>query len=169
VWPILNGDRTSGVTLHVIDRGIDTGDIIDQIAFPLTDNMTCRDLYIKYNEQGFELFKRNIHRLVAGTEHKAIPQAAANSTYHSRTSIDYGNLAIDLRKTACEIDRQVRAFYFPEYQVPRIHGYPIRRVAVLDRRSTKRPGTVIVDAGQYLEIATIDFDVRLFKEECLKA
>ncbi|MCU7960856.1 MAG: hypothetical protein KZQ58_12860 [gamma proteobacterium symbiont of Bathyaustriella thionipta] len=29
-WPILNGELESGVTLHRIDHGIDTGDIIDQ-------------------------------------------------------------------------------------------------------------------------------------------
>ena len=33
--PILFNEKESGVTLHKIDRGIDTGDIIDQITFPI--------------------------------------------------------------------------------------------------------------------------------------
>ena len=28
LWPILHGDLTGGVSLHQIDRGIDTGDIV---------------------------------------------------------------------------------------------------------------------------------------------
>ena len=31
IWPIINGENYCGVTLHEIDSGIDTGDIIDQI------------------------------------------------------------------------------------------------------------------------------------------
>ena len=31
--PIINGENYSGVTLHKIDNGIDTGDVIDQIKF----------------------------------------------------------------------------------------------------------------------------------------
>ena len=30
LWPILNGDCVAGVSLHQIDAGIDTGDVIVQ-------------------------------------------------------------------------------------------------------------------------------------------
>ena len=33
--PLLNDEKDAGVTLHHIDSGIDTGDIIDQIIFPI--------------------------------------------------------------------------------------------------------------------------------------
>jgi len=35
---ILNGEKYSGVTLHLIDRGIDTGKIIDHIKYKLSIN-----------------------------------------------------------------------------------------------------------------------------------
>ena len=64
VTPILNGDMYSGVTLHEIDKGIDTGDIIAQIKFEIGINDTARDLYFKYNQYGFQLFKENIDSLI---------------------------------------------------------------------------------------------------------
>ncbi|MBR2149690.1 MAG: hypothetical protein IJ965_09750, partial [Campylobacter sp.] len=41
-----------------IDNGIDTGDIIDQIKFEIDLNDTARDLYLKYIENSFILFKK---------------------------------------------------------------------------------------------------------------
>ena len=56
--PILNSEPSSGVTLHKIDEGIDTGKIIDQINFDLDNNETAFSLYLKYNRYGFLLFKK---------------------------------------------------------------------------------------------------------------
>ncbi|WP_336526414.1 hypothetical protein [Campylobacter sp. P0109] len=41
-----------------MDNGIDTGDIIDQIKFEIDLNDTARDLYLKYIENSFILFKK---------------------------------------------------------------------------------------------------------------
>ena len=46
--PILNGETITGVTLHKIDSGIDTGYIIKQKVFKININDTARDLYLKY-------------------------------------------------------------------------------------------------------------------------
>jgi methionyl-tRNA formyltransferase len=124
VFPLLNGDSKSGVTLHLIDSGIDTGDIIAQTAFELTLNDTCRDLYFKYLKNGEVLFKQNFHKLLNG-DYSTTPQPALGASYFSRNSIDFQNIAIDLKKTSFEIHNQVRAFIFPEYQLPYVKGYPI--------------------------------------------
>ena len=44
-WPIMNGEVKSGVTIHKIEKGIDTGDILFQKQFELPDTFTSRDLY----------------------------------------------------------------------------------------------------------------------------
>lgn len=43
-WPIINGDKEAGITVHYVDEGTDTGDIIVQRRFPLTDEMYVSDL-----------------------------------------------------------------------------------------------------------------------------
>ena len=53
--PILYGEKQSGVTLHRIDRGIDTGDIIAQKVIEIGEEDTSRDLYLECIEKGTQL------------------------------------------------------------------------------------------------------------------
>jgi methionyl-tRNA formyltransferase len=161
-WPLLNGETHSGVTLHEIDEGIDTGDIIDQMEFEIHYDDNCRDLYLKYIHYGTVLFKKNIHHLVSG-RFSAERQPAVGASYYSRKSIDYSNVKIKLNKTAFEIRNQIRAFNFKEYQVPKVLGFDIVSADILDGKSHRKPGTIIVERDDYVDIATVDYDLRLHK------
>lgn len=160
--PIIYGETNSGVTLHKIDRGIDTGPIIDQLIFSIDRDDTARDLYAKYVTNGIELFRSNIVRLIEGkfVETEQPPEGA---TYWSRKAIDYNELSIDLCATADQIRNQIRAFNFREYQLPVIMEHEISKGEILPRRSTGKPGRPLADEPGYLEIATIDYDIRLHK------
>lgn len=158
--PLLNGEKTSGVTLHCIDSGIDTGDIIDQIQFEIGHSDTARDLYGKYNFYSKKLLRNNIKKLLDG-EVAPRPQSASGSSYYSKKEIDYKCLEFDLRCTAEQVKNQIRAFTFPEYQVPKILGHYINAVNVLSARSTNKPGTVIKSSIDSITISTIDYDVTL--------
>lgn len=160
--PILYGEIHSGVTLHEIDKGIDTGDIIDQTKFEIGAESTARDLYLKYIEFGTALFKNNIENLLSGDFTKQ-SQSPINSTYFSKNSIDYFNLQIDLKKTAFEIKNQIRAFNFREYQVPIIFEREIDSAEILTAKSTLKAGSIIIENERYIDIATIDYDLRLNK------
>src|SRR5690606_1870023 len=111
VLPILNGESESGVTLHEIDKGIDTGPIIDQIVFPLSVDTTARELYDLYLTNSILLFKKNLRFLITGN-YVARPQTRLGSTYFSKSSINFSNLKIDLNQTAFQIHNQIRAFVF---------------------------------------------------------
>lgn len=126
VFPLLNGEAESGVTLHFIDEGIDTGDIIDQLKFSIGLNDTCRDLYFKYLETGLKLFKKNINNLLSSNI-VGKQQPSVSSTYYSKRSLDFKNISIDFNKTSFEIHNQIRAFIFKEYQLPIIHSYRITK------------------------------------------
>ncbi len=162
--PILHGKKETGVTLHKIDEGIDTGDIVSQKTIKIEESDTCDSLYRKYMKYGFILFRENISNLIKGS-FKLIPQPKEGSTYFSRKSIDYANLKIDLNKTAWEIRNQIRAFYCPAFQKPVVHGYTIGSAEILDSRSREKPGKVIAKEKNYFVISTIDYDIKLFIEE----
>ena len=164
VWPILNGEEYAGVTLHKMDQGIDTGDIIAQKRFRLSPNETSFSLYTKLIEEGTKLVIKHVDRLIAH-RFKANPQSAIGSTYYSKKSIDYANLAIDLNVTAAQLDRQIRAFYFPAYQVAQVYGCAIRRAKITREKSTSKPGTILRDTDTMLKLATIDYNVVLSKEQ----
>lgn len=164
VWPILDGKKNAGITLHRIDPGIDTGDIIAQVDFPIGSDDTSRDVYQRFLDACMDLFPLWLPRLLAGSV-EARPQPAQGSTFRSRKSIDYSSLSIELKQTAENIRNQVRAFAFPEYQMPKVHGRPVRRVEILNQRSFERPGTLLHENLESITIATVDFDVRLMKDE----
>lgn len=129
VMPILKGEKTGGVTLHKIDNGIDTGDIIAQKLFNIEINDTARDLYFKYLDNALSLFKENFDNLLTGT-FTAKKQSEINSSYYSKKEIDFNNIVINLTKTSFEIHNQIRAFIFKEYQLPTINKYKITKTTL---------------------------------------
>lgn len=161
-WPILNGDKFAGVTLHKIDAGIDTGDIIAQKKFRLSARETCYSLYLMFIKYGTALVIKHIDSLINNC-FKSHPQPIEGSTYYSRKSIDYANLTIDLNVTATQLDRQIRAFYFPAYQVARVYDQPIIATKITEMKSSAKPGTVLKETNAWLELATIDYNIRLLK------
>ena len=55
-YQILNGEKISGVSLHKIDKGIDTGAILDQITFKIKLNDTAYQNYLRLMDYSFLLF-----------------------------------------------------------------------------------------------------------------
>lgn len=43
-WALINDEKEFGITVHFVDEGIDTGDIILQRTFPISDNDSYRSL-----------------------------------------------------------------------------------------------------------------------------
>lgn len=158
--PLLNGEKSSGVTLHHINAGIDTGDIIDQIQFPISDSDTARDLYDKYLLHSKILLRKNIAKLLSG-EVISYPQSTKGSTYYSKKAIDYKCLEVDLRQTAEQIKNQIRAFTFPEYQVPKVLDFYVNAADVSSKKSTEKPGTLIQSGLDTISISTVDYDLTL--------
>lgn len=162
--PILHAEKTSGVTLHVIDKGIDTGNIIDQCIFTITPNMTARKLYYKYMETGLSIFKKNIDNLICEKPIASKTQPCLNSTYYSRYALDYKNIKINLQATSFQISQQLKAFTFREYQLPKIKDYIIGDHSITTTKSVKSPGSILEQTKTSLTIATIDYDMILFKD-----
>ncbi len=161
-WPIINGETESGITLHLIDRGIDTGPIIDQKRFSIEPNDTARCIYFRCMQHATELFMSRFQSLLANN-FDVIEQPANDSTYYSRTSIDYSNLTIDLNQTAFAIHNQIRAFTFKEFQLPIVNNVTIQSSLITCDRSISRPGTIVSEDNHKLKIASIDYDLLLTK------
>lgn len=164
--PILFGEIRSGVTLHKIDFGIDTGDVVDQILFDIPENCTARDLYFLYNEYALELFKKNIFGLIdKGANVPSTPQGLIGSTYFSKDFIDYPSVKINLQDTAYGITRQLRAFCFREYQIPEVYGLSIGSWEMLPWRSKVRAGNILASDEDSVVISSVDYDLHLTREK----
>lgn len=162
--PILFGEHTTGVTLHCIDKGIDTGDIISQEEFIIDKKETCKSLYFKYIDKGTNLVVKNIESLIDGN-YKPTPQSYENSTYFSKSYINYSNLQINLRTTANQISRQISAYNFRDYQLPSILGEKVVGCLITNSRSMKKPGTLLLEDSNVFKFSTIDYDIVIYKDK----
>jgi methionyl-tRNA formyltransferase len=164
--PILHGATCSGVTLHEIDSGIDTGSIIAQISFDIAETWTARDLYYAYMDHGFKLFRESVDLLVAPEAPRSFPQPAKGSSYFGKSEIDYACLSINLRDTAYGIVRKLRAFSFREYQTPIINGMEVGGWEILSDPSREKPGAVLSKDKNSMIISTIDYRLQLKRNCC---
>tara|TARA_B100000287_G_scaffold298944_1_gene282142 strand:- start:904 stop:1725 length:822 start_codon:yes stop_codon:yes gene_type:complete len=159
--PILLNEKETGVTLHEIDKGIDTGDIIDQITFPILPEDVALDLYKKYTDFGFKIFINNINKLISG-KYISYKQPIENSSYYSLNSVDF-NSKIDYRKTAQQIKNQIHARSFIHFQLPKFKDISIIRAEIINCKSMGKIGEIVEENDEYIIINSIDYNVKLFK------
>jgi methionyl-tRNA formyltransferase len=114
VWSIIEG-TPAGVTLHYIDAGIDTGDIIAQKQVPVEPVDTGETLYRKLEQACLELFEENWPLVLSGKARRA-PQSREKGTYHRTGDVEQID-AIDLDRTytARGLIDILRARTFPPY------------------------------------------------------
>ncbi len=162
--PLLNGDSESGVTLHKIDEGIDTGEIIDQLSFPIPLEMNSFALFNQYHHSAFDIFKRNIKPILERNE-LSFPQSGLNSTYFSKKAIDFSIIAIDFKKTAFQCHNYIRAFSFRPYQLPQLGDFKISHSKITANRSILKPGEFHEVNSKKRIFATIDFELEVYHDQ----
>jgi methionyl-tRNA formyltransferase len=160
--PILHGKRYSGVTLHKIDKGIDTGDIIDQIKFDIS-NLTCKELYYRYLEEGTKLICKNFYKILEN-RYILMPQANTNSSYYGKLAFNLNEVSINQNQTAFQIHQFVKALNFRVYQLPKFKEFEIYKSQITSVKSKYKPGTILYEDDEKIEIATIDYNMVLFKD-----
>ena len=65
-WPIIRGDKETGVTTMMMDKGMDTGDILLQRATPIGEEETAADLYERLSAMGADLLLETLIGLEDG-------------------------------------------------------------------------------------------------------
>jgi methionyl-tRNA formyltransferase len=66
-FAVLEGDPEYGPTLHVIDRGIDTGPVVAQMPFALGPDDTFGSVMERSLARCASLFEENVDRIAAGS------------------------------------------------------------------------------------------------------
>lgn len=80
-WMLKNRERFAGVTIHYIDEGIDTGDIITQETFEIEDHDDERSLVARSAAMAARLMVETVRRLAAGESLPRRPQDHSQATY----------------------------------------------------------------------------------------
>ena len=107
-WAIENGETQFGITIHYMDEGIDTGDILIQEKHAINDDETGYELYTRAMTLGFDLFRNNFKKIING-EIKATPQIGIGSYYGKKN----GRYTIDWKKSTKHILGLIRVHSKP--------------------------------------------------------
>ncbi len=90
---VMNGETETGCTVFFLNKGIDTGNIIEQRKTPVGVDETTGDVYERLMELGSELLRDCVDSIAAGTaEAKPQPDAPATRApklYKERCQIDF--------------------------------------------------------------------------------
>lgn len=115
VWSIV--ERTpAGVSLHYVDDGVDTGDLIAQQAVPVEPTDTGKSLYEKLERAAVELFERTWPLITSGTAGRS-PQDHSKTTAHRIADVAaIDEIDLDRPYQARELIDILRARTFPPYR-----------------------------------------------------
>lgn len=104
---IREGDAETGITIMIMDAGLDTGPMLAKQIIPITDDDTGQTLHDKLADAGGDLLIDTLPKYLSGDIQ---PQEQDESlvTYASQIKKEEGN--IDWSQPAQNIERLVRAF-----------------------------------------------------------
>ena len=114
VWPIVDG-TPAGVTIHYIDPGVDTGDIIAQKEIPVNLTDTGGSLHEKIVRAELQLFKKT-WPLIREGKNTRTPQDHFKASSHRKIAIDeISCIQLDRRYRAVDLINILRARTYPPY------------------------------------------------------
>jgi methionyl-tRNA formyltransferase len=114
VWSIVE-HTPAGATIHYIDEGIDTGDIVAQREVAVRPADTGLSLYRRLEDACVSLFTETWPHIIAGTAPRVRQIAGAGTFHHSADVSRIDEIDLDARCTAREVIDRIRARSFPPY------------------------------------------------------
>ena len=168
VWALINGEVQHGVSWHMIEGGIDEGDVLAQTMVPIAADDTAFSLNSKCYAAALESFGSVVDQL-SGDGPQRQPQDLSQRSYYGFADRPAGAGRIDFNTSARAISALVRALDFGDYWNPLTRA----KILVEDQLllvgtaapdinpSTSRPGTVIAVDRDSLIVTTGDGCVRL--------
>jgi methionyl-tRNA formyltransferase len=116
MYGIFNGDESTAVTTHWVDRGIDTGDILSQREVPIFKDDTAKDLYMRCTVTGLDLFRDLLFKIGKGKRLRSRKQDETKATYTPYCLPNNGK--IDWNWDSNRIYNFIRAMTFNPYPGP---------------------------------------------------
>jgi methionyl-tRNA formyltransferase len=104
-WAIVNGETETGITLMLLDEGMDTGDMLARVVTPIGPDETQGELSVRLSRLGAERVQAEFPRFVRG-ELARTPQRHEDSTL--APVLAKGDGALDFSQPARKIHDRVR-------------------------------------------------------------
>lgn len=151
---ILSGDKETGITIIELDEKMDHGPIIQKAKVKIQKSDTAETLHDRLAQEGAKLLIKTLPDYLFGKV-RSEPQNDNQASYTQILKREDGK--IDWKKSAKEIERQIRAYYpwpgsFTNFVTEnRVFGSPkvkILSAQVADDLSSAQPGLFNIKIGQ---------------------
>ena len=106
-WAIINGEKKTGITTMLMDRGLDTGDILLQAELEISDEDTTETLSLRLSELGASLILKTIGGIRDGS---LKPQKQSGGAAYAPIIKKEDGL-VNWSKTAAELSNFVRGMH----------------------------------------------------------
>jgi methionyl-tRNA formyltransferase len=111
-WALINDEKEFGITVHYIDDGIDTGDIIRQSCYPISDE----DNYATLLNRAYEGCATNLYlaiKAIQGNQVTPIVQSSIDKLGFYCSARSHGDERLEWNQPSREIFNFVRAICRP--------------------------------------------------------
>ena len=154
-WAIIHGENKTGVTIHFIDEGIDTGPILLQAEVSIDPNDTLKTVYFKkLYPLGIKMISEAV-RLIREGNAKPIPQDDTEASY--QPLINETDVIIDWKQPTQRIYNLIRGSNPAPGATTFLHGEKLKIWEAIPYSATGVPGEIIaIDSDQGLVVSTGD-------------
>ena len=170
VWAILGGEAQHGITWHLMQGGVDEGDVLEQRLFDIGPNDTALTLNTRCFEAGMESFPAVVGQLESGL--RCTAQDLSLRSIHLRNDRPAAMGRIDFAASAEAVVRLVRALDHGRYWNPVTTAKIATASRVLNVGSAELaegaglPGQVLSATPEGLVVACGSGAVRLNRLSC---
>jgi methionyl-tRNA formyltransferase len=160
-WAVINGEKETGVTTFKLQHEIDTGNILLQKSFPISETDTAGDVHDAMQEIGAQVLLETVKGLAAGRLEE-IPQPSTinhqSSTIPHAPKIFTETCEIDFSKNVTDVYNLIRGLAPYPAAFTFLQGKKLKLFSVekVEKQPTLKPGEFETDDKTYLQFACSD-------------
>ena len=151
-WAVLNGDKTTGVSVQYMAAAMDAGDVIASRETEIGEFETSGELFDRLKTLGAELLAETVRKIASGSVIR-VPQNEADATYTKM--LDKNMSPIDWNKSPREIVKHICGLNPWPVATTELGGVSFRVFGAeyTDTRTALAPGKIISAGKAGIEVA----------------
>ncbi|PKM52637.1 MAG: hypothetical protein CVV02_00435 [Firmicutes bacterium HGW-Firmicutes-7] len=168
-WALLNDEKVHGITWHIMEEGVDQGNILKQKTVEIDNKETAFSLNLKCYIAAVDAFEELVKELTTNT-YTETPQKLEDRTYFEKNKRPENGGIVSWPTSAEAVDRLVRAMDFGGkangFGCVKIvimgHFYIISKTEILRAKSNLNSGKVLKVEKSSLVIGTTTYNIRIY-------
>ena len=151
-WAVISGEEETGVTIHFIDEGVDTGPILLQEKVEIEPDDTVKSLYFKkLYPLGIRLIGEAVKQ-IRTSQAKPVPQEEEMASFQPVISVK--DTIIDWQQPSSIVYNLIRGANPSPGAQTTLHGESVKIFDSMRVEGSGDPGTVVALSEESVDIAT---------------